>query len=171
MDIEQIVGDCIAFFSDLFYQTRQLGIDMARMPISHFTYRTATIPEYERMRDQLKKSCKEFVETQFNGRAISILILKNPLPLGENNAVSVIELAAPRPAHIYPSGFESVGWIVGEKLAEFNERYKNKLTGIKDHGKHCQPSFVTFKNDKTAKFYDISLVEIVRLLGWKFEDF
>ena len=40
------------------------------------------------------------------------------------------------------------------------------LTGVKDHGQHCQPAFITFDNDKTAKFYDISLREIVILQGW-----
>ena len=43
------------------------------------------------------------------------------------------------------------------------------LTGVKDHGEHCQPAFVTFDNEKTAKFYDISLNEIVTLQGWEIE--
>lgn len=40
------------------------------------------------------------------------------------------------------------------------------LSGIKDHGVHCQPSFITFENNKTVKFYDISLEEIVIRQGW-----
>jgi len=49
------------------------------------------------------------VETQFNGRAVSILILKEPLLLEDGFTVSMIELPAPRAVHMYPSGLESIG--------------------------------------------------------------
>ncbi|GEM_PF-3778246 len=62
--------------------------------MSHILYRTNATPEYEKMRDQLKAFCKEFAETQFNGRPVSILVLKNTLALGGGFAVSVIELPA-----------------------------------------------------------------------------
>lgn len=140
---------------------------MNGMPMSHLLYRVATIPEYETLRDQLKVFCSEFVETQFNGRAVSILILKEPLMLEDGFTVSMIELPAPRSVHMYPSGLESIGVIVGKILPEFIKQYNNVLTGVKDHGEHCQPAFITFNNDKTAKFYDISLREIVLLQGWK----
>ena len=81
----------------------------------------------------------------------------------------MIELPAPRCAHMYPSGFESIGVIVGNKLPQFINQHHHVLTGIKDHGEHCQPAFITFDNQKTSKFYDISLREIVILQGWKIE--
>ena len=109
------------------------------------------------------------METLFNGRAVSILILKSPLELEGGFSVSVIELPAPRPAHMYPSGLESVGIFIGHELPEFKQRYRDKLTGVKEHGKHCQPAFITFDNDKTVKFYDHTLEEIILLQGWRFE--
>ena len=78
----------------------------------------------------------------------------------------MIELPAPRSAHMYPSGLESIGVVVGKELSNFIEKHKTVLTGVKDHGIHCQPAFITFENDKTSKFYDISLREIVLLQGW-----
>ncbi|CEG57281.1 hypothetical protein [Legionella fallonii] len=68
---------------------------------------------------------------------------------------------------MYPSGLESIGVVVGEELPAFIQKHKLVLTGVKDHGEHCQPAFVTFDNDKTTKFYDISLREIVILQGWE----
>ncbi len=171
MDIKRIIGDYAVFFSDVLCRIKQIDIEVAGSPVSHLTYRTATNSEYEKMRDELNMECGEFVETQFNGRAVSILVLKNPLILEGGSIVPVIELTAPRPVHLYPSGLESVGWVIGEKLSEFNEQHKKQLTGIKDHGEYCKPSFVTFDNGKTAKFYDLSLVEIVTLRGWKLESF
>lgn len=68
-------------------------------------------------------------------------------------------------------GLESIGVTIGDKLPEFIKRYDPVLTGVKDHGEHCQPAFITFDNDKTAKFYDISLREIVLLQGWEIASF
>lgn len=170
MNIEHLIGDYKTFFADLLHRMKKSGIDISGMPMSHLLYRVTTIPEYEKLRDQLKFFCNEFVETQFNGRAVSVLGLKNPLILEDDFRVSVIELPAPRPVHMYPSGLESIGVIVGKALPEFIKRYTKVLTGVKDHGQYCQPAFITFDNEKTAKFYDISLNEIVTLQGWKIEN-
>jgi predicted metalloenzyme YecM len=167
--IETIIGDYQSFFSDLLKRMRESRININGIPLSHLLYRTTTIPEYEELRDELKTSCSEFVETQFNGRAVSILILKKPLLLEDRFTVSMIELPAPRATNMYPSGLESIGVIVGKKLPEFVNKHCDILTGIKDHGQHCQPAFITFDNKKTSKFYDISLREIVTLQGWQIE--
>ncbi|HEV2523783.1 MAG TPA: VOC family protein [Gammaproteobacteria bacterium] len=170
MNIEDIIGNYQTFFSDLLHRQKKIGIDMSGMPMSHLLYRTTTLPEYEKLRDQLKLYCKQFVETQFNTRAVSVLVLKNPLKLEDNVDVSVIELPAPREVHMYPSGLESIGVVVGKTLPEFIKKYNKVLTGVKDHGEHCQPAFITFENDKTSKFYDISLLEIVARQGWILEN-
>ena len=170
MKIENIIGDYQGFFSDLLQRQKQVGICINGMLMSHLLYRTAVYSEYEALRDQLKLFCKSFVETQFNGRAVSVLWLRDPLLLDSGFEVSVIELPAPRPAHRYPSGLESTGVVVGDALPEFNKKYSDVLTGVKDHGTFCQPSFITFDNDKTSKFYHVPLAEIVLKQGWQFED-
>ncbi|HAT7072036.1 TPA: hypothetical protein JAN90_04500 [Legionella pneumophila] len=166
-NIQTLIGNYYTFFSDLLHRMKQIGIDITGMPMSHLLYRTTTLSEYYHLRDELKKYCSEFVETQFNDRAVSILILREPLLLEGGFTVSMIELPAPRSAHMYPSGLESIGVVLGKELPAFIQKHKHVLTGVKDHGKHCQPALVTFDNDKTAKFYDISLREIVILQGWE----
>lgn len=167
--IEDLIGDYQGFFSYLLSGMKKSCIDITGMPLSQLLYRTSTIPEYEELRDEIKKLCSEYVETQFNDRAVAILILKDPLILEDGHTVSMIELPAPRPAHMYPSGLESVGIVVGKSLPRFIENHKSVLTGIKDHGIYCQPAFLTFENETTAKFYDISLREIVILQGWRID--
>lgn len=169
MNIENLIGDYQSFFSDLLHHLTKVGIAISGMPMTHLLYRTSTIPEYEKLRDQLIAFCSEFVETQFNGRAVSILILQEPLVLEAGFTVSMIELPAPRAIHMYPSGLESIGVLVGKTLAEFIKRHSDVLTGVKDHGQYCRPAFITFDNEKTVKFYDIPLKEIVLLQGWKIE--
>ncbi len=170
MDIKNIMGDYQTFFRDLFLCLEKLSINIIDMSISHLTYRTITTSEYEKIRDELKTYCKKFAEIQFNDRSISIFLLKHPLILDSNFTTSVIELAAPRPVHMYSSGLESIGILVGDKLSKFNQKYKKELTGIKEHGEYCRPSFITFNNGKTAKFYDISLLKIIELTGWKMKE-
>lgn len=169
MKIDTLIGDYQAFFADLLHRMKAVDIDIQGMPLSHLLYRTVTLPEYETVRDGLTAFCREFVETQFNGRAVSVLVLEEPLLLAKGFQVSVIELPAPRAVHMYPSGLESIGVTVGNTLPAFIEQHKSVLTGIKDHGEHCQPAFITFDNDKTSKFYDISLEAIVALQGWSME--
>lgn len=167
LGIKKLIGDYEDFFSSALHSLKRLEIKIDNFPISHLTYRVETLEEYESLRDQLNGFCLEFVETQFNGRAVSIHVLKQPLILEAQFQTSVIELPAPRKVHTYPSGLESFGFIVGNKLPEFIQQYQTLLTGIKDHGEHCQPAFITFENQKTAKFYDISLEQIIYLQGWR----
>lgn len=169
MKINTLIGDYQAFFADLLHRMKAVGINIQGMPLSHLLYRTVTVPEYETLRDGLKAFCRSFVETQFNGRAVSVLVLREPLMLEDGFQASVIELPAPRAVHMYPSGLESIGVIVGKALPAFIEQHKTVLSGIKDHGEHCLPAFITFDNDKTSKFYDISLEAIVALQGWSME--
>lgn len=166
--IKKNIGDYEYFFGDLLHRIKEIGIDVAGFPLSHFTYRTETTAEYNQLREKLKSYCDEFVETEFNDRPISILGLRQPLVLEENFEVKILELAAPRTVHMYPSGLESLGVVIGAELNEFKQQHKDVITGVKDHGEYCQPAFVTFENEKTFKFYDISLREIVILQGWQF---
>jgi len=112
-ELKKLIGDYEGFFSNLLRNLKTVGIDISGMPMSHLLYRTSTLIEYEDLRDQLIKYCGEFVETQFNGRPVSILILNTPLMLEDGFTVSMIELPAPRPEHMYPSGLESIGVVVG----------------------------------------------------------
>ena len=98
MDIQNLIGDYQAFFSDLLQRMQQQNIHITGLPLSHFTYRVETSSEYVKLRDALLPYCREFVETQFNGRAVAIHILQNPLVLADGFKVSMIELPAPRGA-------------------------------------------------------------------------
>ncbi len=167
MNIEQIIGDYEVFFADIFSQLNKLHINIKGVPVSHICYRVKSIEEYERVREQLKKLSVEYVETQFNGRPVSLLVLTNPLFVSGDRKISLVELPSPRKAHEYDSGLEHVGIVVGEKLSEFKEKYKNVFTGEKDRGWFSLP-FVTFSNGKTVKFYEKPLKEIVELEGNKF---
>ena len=168
MGIEEIIGDYKAFFSDLQRRLVALPVDIEGMPVSHVCYRVTSLPEYEALRDRVKYFCTEFAENEFNGRPIVMLLLKVPLILAEGYPVSLIELPAPKSRHKYPTGLEHCGFVVGEKFGEFKERYQHVITRHTNRGPYCQPVLITFENGKTAKFYERSLMEVLRLEGKMF---
>lgn len=161
--INTLIGDYQGFFSDLLKRTKLAGIDISNKPISHLLYRTTSTDEYETLRDELKPCCNGFVETQHKGRAIALLILREPLLLGDGHQVSAIELPAPKPNKPCDSGLESIGIIIGDELPQFIEKHKETLTEIKNQG---QLASITFDNNKAAKFYMRPLKETVTSQGW-----
>ena len=169
MNIKDVIGDHEIFFSDILASLEKISIDINQMPISHLCYRTIGLEEYETLREKLKTFCKEFVETLHNGRPVSIFELRDKLLLAKGFSFSFIELPAPKNKIDYPSGLEHVGFVAGNKLSEFKIKYKTVLTGEKDLRPFDSPAFVAFNNGKTAKFYQLSLKEIVLMQGWNFE--
>ena len=166
--MKQIIGGYRLFFLDLLHRLSELHIDVKGMPISHLCYRVRTLSEYKLRRDQIKPFCKSISESDFNGRPVSMLLLKTPLRLAESYSTSLIELPAPKISHEYTAGIEHCGFVV-KNFSQFKKKYGSLLTGQKDHGPNCKPLFLTFENGKTAKFYDITLKEVVLLDGWKFK--
>ncbi|HSW96676.1 MAG TPA: VOC family protein [Candidatus Saccharimonadales bacterium] len=109
-----------------------------------------------------------YADHPYKERPFCMLLLKEPLQLEGNFSVPLIELPGVKSSYPYPSGLEHCGFIVGETLPEFHKRYKDILTGQLDHGKYCHPSYITFDNGKTVKFYERSLQRVVELDGGEF---
>ena len=169
MEIEQVIGDYKNFSSDLFKRLTAADINIQGLPLSHICYRVNNFEEYKIVSEQLKHFSRAWAEHEFGGRLVSEFILKNPLSLEEGGSVRVVELLPSKAGSSYSRGLQNIGIIVGKNLLEFNEKYKNVLTGIKNRSPHCKPSFITFENGKTAKFYDQSLENIVRSDGIVFK--
>jgi predicted metalloenzyme YecM len=179
---QSILGDYQAFFVALLGNLQEAGICVKNLPLSHLCIRAATNAEYETKREQLKRLSRAFVENEFNGRPLSMFLLRTPLVMSDaaesqtssashppGSTVELIELPAPKASHTYPSGLEHAGFVVGPDLTRFNTKHEGVLSGVKDRGAACQPSFLTFSDGRTAKFYDQPLLEIVQAQGWRFD--
>jgi predicted metalloenzyme YecM len=185
MQIKQALGDYGVFFSELLQNLDGVGISVLGFSMSHLCYRVATMAEYEAKRGQLRLLSRSFVEQAFNGRPLSMFLLRELLvmphrcgsPAANSNGdrsldqrVQLIELPAPKASHAYPIGLEHAGFVVGKALSQFNQKHMTTLTGQKDRGPDCKPSFITFDDGKTAKFYEVPLLETVQSQGWVFRD-
>lgn len=156
-----------AFVESVVAHLAARGIDAAAMPISHVCFRVTTLEEYHEALAALRPWCRAVAEGPFNGRPISMLLLREPVRAG-GQAVELIELPAPRAAHVYPLGLEHVGFVTGGDTLAFHDRHAAALDGVKDRGLEVQVPFVTFPDGATAKFYARPLREIVERDGWRF---
>lgn len=171
--MRDILGDYQAFFALQRERLSNLQIDISGCEVSHLAYRTETYTEYLRTRDQIEQHCASNIETVWNGRPISIMQLKEPLPLSAAFEVRVIELIPPVHRRVYKMGMEHFGVVIGDSVDDFSRRHRTALTGQQFQSEECEPYYVTFFEDFTmVKFYQMSLLEICkRQHGRSYEGF
>lgn len=159
--MKDIIGDYQAFFALQFERLNNLEIDISGFEVSHLAYRTETLEEYVKVRDELERHCRSNVENVWNGRPISIMQLDRPLSLGAGFDARVIELIPPVHRRVYKMGLEHVGIVIGDSVDEFSRKHRSALTGQQFQSPECAPYYVTFFEDFTmVKFYNSSLLKI-----------
>ncbi len=164
---EAVLAACPIFLARVLDHLDAIAIDARDMRISHLCYRVTTLDEYDRDVAAFRPWCRAIAEGPFNGRPISMLLLRDPIPAGRH-AIELIELPAPRADHAYPIGLEHAGFVAGGDVLAFHDRHAAVLDGVKDRGAEVQAPFVTFDDGATAKFYARPLKEIVERNGWRF---
>lgn len=163
MTMREIIGDYAAFFALQKRRLQELGIDISGHPISHLAFRTESYDEYLQYREAIEQHCMSNIETVWNGRPISIMQLNEPLQLGDEFSVQVIELIPPVHRRVYKMGLEHLGVVMGDSVDEFSRQHRAVLTGQQFQSAECEPYYVTFFEDFTmVKFYDLPLLELCK---------
>jgi len=158
MSMQDIIGDYQAFFSLQRARLKDLDIDISGRELSHLAFRTETYENYLTVRDEIERHCAANIENVWNGRPISIMQLKEPLNLGSDFEVGVIELIPPVHRRVYKMGMEHIGVVIGDSVDEFSRKHRSALTGQQFQSEECEPYYVTFFEDFTmVKFYRESL--------------
>ncbi len=171
--MKEIIGDYQAFFSLQRRRLNDIHIDISGCELSHLAYRTETYDEYLRTRAKIEKCCTSNIENVWNGRPISIMQLDEPLALGGEFEVRVIELIPPVHRRVYKMGMEHIGVVIGDSVDKFSRKHRSALTGQQFQSEECEPYYVTFFDDFTmVKFYRKPLLEICeRQHGRSYEGF
>ena len=161
MSIKDTIGNYQAFFALQLGRLNDIHIDISGCEMSHLAYRTETYNEYLRTRKQIEKHCTSNIENVWNGRPISIMQLQDPLVLGDNFEVRVIELIPPVHRRVYKMGMEHIGVVIGDSVDDFSRKHRPALTGQQFQSEECEPYYVTFFDDFTmVKFYREPLLKI-----------
>ncbi len=132
--------------------------------------RLRTWAEYVVVRDDLERSCVGNLENVWNGRPISKISLREPLPLDDGAFVDLIELIPPFHQRVDRMGLEHLGFVVGDDFDDFSVRHRPVLTGQQFQSAVSEPLYILFPQDYThVKFHRIGLGEVCRREGMVLE--
>ena len=169
--IRGLIGDYEAFFELQRDRLARQGIEIDGYPLSHLAFRPETFDEYVVVRDRLEVFCAANVENVWNGRPISKMLLAEPLSVGQESTVSLIEVIPPPHREKYKMGLEHLGVVVGESIAEFAAQHSAAFSGQQHQNEDCEPWYVTFDDLTNVKFYRMSLQDVLVRQGFKFDGF
>ena len=113
----------------------------------------------------------EIIARVWNGRAISKLLLREPIFVQPGLPVSLIELIPPPHQNVYQMGLEHVGIVVTDDFEAFAAAHAAAFTGRQYQSEICQPWYIAFEDHTNVKFYDLSLHDVVVAEGRPFDGF
>jgi predicted metalloenzyme YecM len=170
--IEDIIGDYRAFTALQRDRLVARGIDISPYTLSHLAYRVPEWDEYVRIRTLLEGHATANRENVWNGRPISLIVLREPLDVLDGKAVPMIELIPPVHQRVYKMGLEHLGVVVGDTFDAFVETHKAVLTGQQFQGPNSVPDpvYILMEDFTHVKFYRLSLQASVELFEGPFGD-
>ncbi|HET9900327.1 MAG TPA: VOC family protein [Actinomycetes bacterium] len=171
--IAEIIGDYRAFTELQRDRLATRGIDISPYELSHLAVRVPEWDQYVHLRTRLERHAIANHENVWNGRPISILVLKEPLEVLDGKVVPDIELIPPVHQRVYKMGLEHLGVVVGDTFDAFVEVHKPVLTGQQFQGPTSTPDpvYILLEDFTHVKFYRLSLRASVELAGDRFDGF
>lgn len=167
--VGDIIGDYRAFAAQQRDRLLARGIDIAPYALSHLAFRVSEWDQYVHIRTLLERHASANRENVWNGRPISILVLKEPLEVLDGKVVQDIELIPPVHQRVYKMGLEHLGVVVGDGFDEFSRKYRPALTGQQFQSETVEPVYVLFEDFTHVKFYRYSLRAGIELEGGTFD--
>ncbi|KAJ3154353.1 hypothetical protein HDU89_008421 [Geranomyces variabilis] len=134
--LQSILAEHASFLNRVVSSLQTLGISLPpNYAIDHICYRTSTTDEYTRRKAELATLGTLLVENDIGGRLIAcyklhadhaLQWLQSSAASGKsiNRVIDVVELPAPKPGRLYPSGLEHVEVVVDDmSLEDFAARH------------------------------------------------
>lgn len=169
--IADIIGDYRAFAAQQRDRLLARGIDIAPYPLSHLAFRVPEWDQYLHLRSLLERHASANSEKVWNGRPISLLVLREPLEVLDGKVVSDLELIPPVHQRVYKMGLEHLGVVVGDGFDAFSREHRSALTGQQFQSETVEPVYVLFEDFTHVKFYRYSLRAGIQDQGRRFDGF
>ena len=169
--VGDIIGDYRAFAAQQRNRLAARGIDIAPYELSHLAVRVPEWDQFVHLRTLLERHAVANVESIWNGRPISRILLADPLQVLDRQVVPLIELIPPVHQRVYKMGLEHLGVVVGEEVAAFSRQHRAALTGQQFQSAANEPYYVLFEDFTHVKFHRRSLRAAVELEGKTFDGF
>ena len=169
--VQDILGDYRAFTQLQRDRLAARGIDIVPYELSHLAYRVPDWDQYVHVRTLLERHATANLESVWNGRPMSKILLAEPLEVLDGAIVPLIELIPPVHQRVYRMGLEHLGVVIGGELDEFSRVHRAALTGQQFQSPYNEPYYVLFEDFTHVKFYRRSLRDVCELEGARFEGF
>lgn len=167
--VDELLEDPGAFYCALSERLSLMDIDTRQFPISQVAYRCRTFREYLRIRDGLELHAAANVESVWNGRPISKVLLREPLLLSRHVTAELVELIPPFHKRQFRIGLEHIAFVVGERVDEFAQQHRDVLSGQQHQGVVSESCYVRFDDQSHVKFCRESLRDICEQDGHRFD--
>lgn len=162
MSIQDVIGDYTAFLDRIFSNIKTAGLDVSTFEMDHACYRVCTLEQYEIKKSQLHTFGDLLTEADVNGRPIATFKLHKPFSY-KNRGLYLVELPAPKKGKDVPEGLEHVEFVVGSRLTEIMNAYKNLPWNTSGMTKANNPELeLKFDDGLAIKFHPESLSEVIR---------
>ena len=169
--VQDILGDYRAFTQLQRDRLAARGIDIVPYELSHLAYRVPDWDQYVHVRTLLERHATANLESVWNGRPMSKILLAEPLEVLNGAIVPLIELIPPVHQRVYRMGLEHLGVVIGGEVDEFSRVHRAALTGQQFQSPYNEPYYVLFEDFTHVKFYRRSLRDVCELEGARFEGF
>jgi len=169
--VQDILGDYRAFTQLQRDRLAARGIDIVPYELSHLAYRVPDWDQYVHVRTLLERHATANLESVWNGRPMSKILLAEPLEVLDGAIVPLIELIPPVHQRVYRMGLEHLGVVIGGEVDEFSRVHRAALTGQQFQSPYNEPYYVLFEDFTHVKFYRRSLRDVCELEGARFEGF
>ncbi len=169
--IADLIGDYRAFTEKQRDRLAARGIDITPYELSHLAVRVPEWDQYVHLRTLLERHAVANLESVWNGRPMSKILLATPLRVLDGQVVPLIELIPPVHQRVYKMGLEHLGVVVGEEVDAFSRTHRASLTGQQFQSSTNEPYYILFEDFTHVKFYRRSLRAVIELEGGRFDGF
>ncbi len=150
------------FLSKIFNDLKSVEIDISNYFLDHICYRVETQKKYRTLKSTLEKENQLLIESEINGRNISVFKLKNPIKF-EGRSIPLLELPAPKTGSHYTDGWEHIEFVIDESLDLFLEKNQNLTFDKKGFSKPINRDIRLKLGKLSVKFHEMSLEEVIQI--------
>lgn len=162
LNFSHFKNEALTFLESTFKKITASNIDVFHWPVDHLCYRTQTEAEYLFYKNELSQFSQLLIESEVNGRFISTFKLFESLKY-QSRYIDLIELPAPKPGKITPTGFEHIEFVSPKSLIWIKEKYSHlnlKTAGLK---KNFNQELEINLGEGSIKFHNQSLESVINL--------
>ena len=128
--------------------------------IDHICFRVSSNERYGYLKAHLAKANELLVESEINGRNISVFKLKDPIKI-QHWEIPLLELPSPKTGSDYQEGWEHLECVTQESLEFFMEQNAHLEFDLKGFSKPVNREIRLKFSCGNVKFHEQSLEEVI----------